>query len=58
MKILITEEFDRLNKVINNLTEKLRTDWLSLKKFTENASHEIQTPLSNELHCFVISPKF
>lgn len=40
------EEFDRLNKVINNLTEKLKTDYLSLKEFTENASHEIQTPLS------------
>jgi signal transduction histidine kinase len=40
------EEFDRLNKAINNLTEKLKADWLSLKKFTENASHEIQTPLS------------
>ena len=40
------EEFDRLNRVIENMTEKLKTDYLSLKKFTENASHEIQTPLS------------
>ena len=40
------EEFDRLNKVINNLTKKLKTDYLSLKELTENASHEIQTPLS------------
>lgn len=40
------EEFDRLNKVVNNLTEKLKTDYLSLKEFSENASHEIQTPLS------------
>lgn len=40
------EEFDRLDRVINNLTEKLRSDYLSLKEFTENASHEIQTPLS------------
>jgi signal transduction histidine kinase len=40
------EEFDRLNKVVNNLTEKLETDYLSLKEFSENASHEIQTPLS------------
>jgi len=40
------EEFDRLDRVVNNLTEKLRSDYLSLKEFTENASHEIQTPLS------------
>jgi len=40
------EEFNRLNKVIKNLTKKLKTDYLSLKEFTENASHEIQTPLS------------
>lgn len=41
-----SEEFDRLNKVINNLTEKLSSDYYALKEFTENASHEIQTPLS------------
>jgi signal transduction histidine kinase len=41
-----TEEFDRLNKVINNLTEKLSSDYNALREFTENASHEIQTPLS------------
>jgi signal transduction histidine kinase len=41
-----TEEFGRLNKVINNLTEKLKSDYLVQKEFTENASHEIQTPLS------------
>ncbi len=40
------EEFDRLNKVVNRLTEKLKTDYLVLKEFSENASHEIQTPLS------------
>ena len=39
-------EFDELNKVISALTEKVRADYLSLKEFTENASHEIQTPLS------------
>ncbi|MCJ7449670.1 MAG: HAMP domain-containing histidine kinase [Bacteroidales bacterium] len=41
-----TEEFERLNRVVTNLTEKLKTDYLSLKQFTENASHEIQTPLT------------
>ncbi|GMT44407.1 MAG: two-component sensor histidine kinase [bacterium] len=39
-------EFDELNEVITKLTEKVSTDYLNLKEFTENASHEIQTPLS------------
>jgi signal transduction histidine kinase len=39
-------EFDRLNQVVGALTQKLATDYLTLKQFTENASHEIQTPLS------------
>jgi signal transduction histidine kinase len=41
-----TEEFDRLNKVIYNLTEKLSSDYNALREFAENASHEIQTPLA------------
>jgi len=40
------DEFERLNKAVDTLTEKLKTDYLSLKEFTENASHEIQTPLT------------
>ena len=40
------DEFDRLNNVINQMTLKIRNDYQSLKEFTENASHEIQTPLS------------
>ena len=40
------EEFNRLNKTVTELTRKLKTDYQSLKEFTENASHEIQTPLS------------
>ena len=40
------EEFDRLNLVVNTLTDKLNRDFQALKEFTENASHEIQTPLS------------
>ncbi len=40
------EEFDRLNLVVEQLTDKLNADYLSLKEFSENASHEIQTPLS------------
>jgi signal transduction histidine kinase len=40
-----TDEFERLNRIINSLTDKLKADYHSLKEFTENASHEIQTPL-------------
>ncbi len=40
------EEFDRLNLIVEQLTDKLNADYLSLKVFSENASHEIQTPLS------------
>ncbi len=40
------DEFDRLNNAINQMTLKIRNDYQSLKEFTENASHEIQTPLS------------
>ncbi len=40
------EEFDRLNKVVAKLTQKLKSDYMSLREFAEDASHEIQTPLS------------
>lgn len=40
------EEFDRLNHILESLTDKLKLDYQSLKEFTENASHEIQTPLA------------
>jgi signal transduction histidine kinase len=40
------EEFDKLNKAVLQMTEKLKEDYFSLKEFTENASHEIQTPIS------------
>ncbi|MDP4188730.1 MAG: HAMP domain-containing sensor histidine kinase [Bacteroidota bacterium] len=39
-------EFNQLNNVVRILTEKIRADYLNLKEFTENASHEIQTPLA------------
>lgn len=41
-----TEEFERLNNVVVDFTRKLKSDYTMLKEFTENASHEIQTPLS------------
>lgn len=40
------DEFDRLSAVLDILTEKLTTDYNVLKEFTENASHEIQTPIA------------
>jgi signal transduction histidine kinase len=38
--------FERLNIVITDFARKLRSDYSMLKEFSENASHEIQTPLS------------
>jgi len=40
------EEFRELNSSIKSLTEKLSSDYNNLKEFTENASHEMQTPLA------------
>ncbi len=40
------QEFKQLNRVIEKMTRKMRNDYLSLKEFNENASHELQTPLA------------
>lgn len=39
-------EFTELNQHIKNLTEKVTSDYQNLKQFTEDLSHEVQTPLS------------
>ena len=39
-------EFEELNKSIQNMTEKMILDYNNQKKFSENASHEFQTPLA------------
>jgi two-component system OmpR family sensor kinase len=39
-----TSEFRELNEFLRKMTEKAREDYQSLKEFTENASHELQTP--------------
>ena len=39
-------EFTNLNEVIERLVTKVENDFVNLKQFTENASHEIQTPLA------------
>jgi len=39
-------EFNELNSELVKMTEKISRDYTNLKEFTENASHEIQTPLA------------
>ena len=41
-----TTEFRELNEVVLKMTDKVKSDFLSQKEFTENASHETQTPLA------------
>ncbi len=40
------KEFHELNSVLETMNQKLLDDFKNMKEFTENASHEIQTPLS------------
>ncbi len=39
-------EFDELNQEVAHLTAKIQVDYRNLKQFTEDLSHEIQTPLA------------
>lgn len=39
-------EFRELNDVLQKMADKMQQDYRSLKEFTENASHEMQTPLA------------
>ena len=39
-------EFDHLNSTLEEMIQKMQADFINLKEFTENASHEIQTPLA------------
>src|SRR3984957_15557394 len=39
-----TSEFRELNEFLKKMTEQAQDDYQSLKEFTENASHELQTP--------------
>ena len=41
-----TKEFEQLNYFLRKMTGKARADYRTLKEFTENASHELQTPLA------------
>lgn len=41
-----TTEFKKLNNFLSLMTNKALKDYQTLKEFTENASHEMQTPLA------------
>ncbi len=41
-----TKEFKELNAILNRMIEKSQIDYKNLKEFSENASHEMQTPLA------------
>lgn len=40
------KEFQYLNDALTRMTNKVHQDYLQQKEFTENASHELQTPLA------------
>lgn len=44
--ITSTEEFNYMNAILKRSTLKAGEDYVALKEFTENASHELQTPLA------------
>ncbi len=44
-----TEEFNKLNTFLEEMTGKIQQDYRSLREFAENASHEMQTPLTNAI---------
>jgi len=40
------KEFNELNTALNSMASKIHLDYLNMKEFTENAAHEMQTPLA------------
>ena len=40
------DEIDLLNDSLNKMTQRIHQDYTTLRSFTENASHEMQTPLA------------
>jgi signal transduction histidine kinase len=40
------DEFTELNEAIHEMSTRIKTDYQNLKQFTENASHELMTPLA------------
>jgi signal transduction histidine kinase len=41
-----TKEFNELNTSLNTMARKIESDYMNMKEFTENAAHEMQTPLA------------
>ena len=39
-------EFNELNASLNAMADKIHRDYVNMKEFTENAAHEMQTPLA------------
>lgn len=40
------KEFNELNDSLNHMVGKIYQDYISIREFTENAAHEMQTPLA------------
>jgi signal transduction histidine kinase len=40
------KEFTKLNEVVEKLSEKAKSEYRSLKEFTEESNHELQTPVA------------
>lgn len=40
------EEFNELNVALKSMANKIHEDYLNMKEFTEDAAHEMQTPLA------------
>jgi signal transduction histidine kinase len=45
-EITNTSEFNEMNTALNEMTNKIHRDFLTMKEFTENAAHEMQTPIA------------
>lgn len=41
-----TSEFEQLNQILSEMSVRAQNEYQALKKFSENASHEMQTPLA------------
>ena len=41
-----TKEFNELNASLNNMVHKIHSDYVTMKEFTQDAAHEMQTPLA------------
>lgn len=41
-----TDEFNQLNEFVQSMSQKAQQEYQSLKSFSENSSHEMQTPLA------------